>query len=388
MINRLMKSVRGLWGIWLVGVAAVITGLFPSPSNALEWSGYFSAHYENEIFEDKQRANGSFDAFALALIPRVDITPKLDLYSQIVFEHGGYFEFGTSCASTVTPPSGLSPADGGPCSRSTDQRSSGELTLSDVYITYTFNDMLKIRAGKFATPFGLWNTLMYAAPTHVTVRQPGRESLYSRSGNPTVNSNLFGRYSQGVWLLGEFAPISYDLYLANGRTRDQDHKDDNESKAVGGRLGGTMNLGPSKLKLLYSRYQDRLRDTYDSAANPFVDQSTNAVSVELSLGEFGLTSEYAMSKRGDVKKNGYYAVLQYTLLEKWTPFIQYESFEPNKDKDGDKLSTASVGTVFHIVPWRTMVKLQADQVNREDSPAPAAEREDSRKYWLAFATAF
>lgn len=378
MIDRLMKSVRGVWGILLVGLAGTAIGLFPSTSNALDWSGYFSAHYENEVFEDKQRANGSFDAFALALIPRVDITPQLDLYAQIVFEHGGYFEFDTNCAG----------AGEGPCARSINQRSSGELTLNDVYITYTFNDMLKVRAGKFATPFGLWNTLQYAAPTHVTVRQPGRESLYSRGSNPPINANFFGRYSQGVWLLGEFAPLSYDLYVANGRTRDQDHKDDNENKAVGGRLRGTMDLGPSKIKLLYSRYQDRLRDTYSAATNPFVDQSTNAVSVEFSLGEFGLTSEYAMSKRGEIKKNGYYAVAQYTLFEKWTPFIQYESYEPNKDSDGDKLSTASVGTVFHIVPWRTMVKLQADQVDREDPPAPAAEREDSRKYWVGFATAF
>lgn len=351
-------------------------GPAPSMASSLEWSGYFSVHYEKEVFEDEGHLPGSFDAFSLALIPRVDITPRLNLYAQIVFEHGGYFEFNHSCRPNP---------DGADCAQTNNARNSGELTLNDVYVGYEFGERAKVRAGKFATPFGFWNTLMYAAPTHVTLRQPGRESLYARTSKRTENSVLFGRYGMGVWLLGQWAPLSYDLYVVNGRTRLDDHKDDSENKAVGGRLGTILPLGPSHLSLLYSRYQDRVAQDYPEAG-PFVRQATNAVSAELKWDEFVLISEGAMSKRGDVKMNGYYAIAHYTLLERWTPFIQYERFEPNKEVKGDRLTTVSVGTVFHVVPWQSMVKIQADQIDREDPPG--SKREDSRKYWVGFATAF
>lgn len=327
----------------------------------LSWHGYFSWNFEEET---RRGANPSFDAFALALIPKFTLSDKIDIYSQIIFEHAPFYEISVS----------------GTGGRTLDTRSSGELTLNDTYLTYNFDERLKFRAGKFATPFGLWNTLMYASPTYVTIKQPGRDTFYSRGSSTATDGNIYARYGMGAWFLGNYDIFSYDLYVINGRTLLSQHKDDTRDKGVGVRLGAELNPMSSKLKLFYSYYQDKFRA---QAAEKFAKQFTHALSSEFSLGKFKLFSEFADSKRDGIPVNEFYALAQYNLSERLIPFAQYQYDEPNREASRNIVRYYSGGLAFQILPWRTILKIQADRVNNQNPLS-----QDYNRYLLGISAAF
>lgn len=335
------------------------TGLAP----ALKWKGYFSWNYEDQT---KGSANPTFDAFALALIPTVSLNEKVDIYSQLIYEHAPFYDIKIGSTGTTT--------------RELDARSSGETTINDMYLTYTAKDWLKLRAGKFATPFGFWNTLMYAAPTYPTVKQPGRDTFYARGSTTDTDANLFARYAMGAWLLGSYENFSYDLYLTNGRTKLAQHVDDNRDKGFGLRLANEFTLGSSKLKLLYSYYQDKLRSDVTQA---FFNQQTNAFGAEFSAGDLKLTGEYALSKRRGIFMDAAYLLAQYQLGERFIPYAQYQWNEPDRKTGEDGTHYFSLGLAYQVIPWRTLLKFQIDNVQDENDT-----KEDNTRYLLGLAAAF
>lgn len=330
---------------------------------ALKWKGYFTWNYEDET---KGSANPSFDAFALALIPTVTLNEKVDIYSQIIYEHAPFYDI--SVASTGT------------ASRTLDGRSSGETTINDMYLTYKAQDWLKLRAGKFAAPFGIWNTLQYAGPTYPTIKQPGRDTFYSRGSSTDTDANFFARYAMGAWLLGSYESLSYDLYVTNGRTKLAQHKDDNRDKGLGLRLANEFSLGSAKLKALYSYYQDKLRSDVTQA---FFNQQTNAFGLEFSAGDLKLTGEYALSKRQGLFKDAAYLLAQYSIGEKFIPYAQYQWDEPNRKNGEDGTHYFSLGLAYQLIPWRTVLKFQIDNVQ----PEKDSDEENSR-YLIGLAAAF
>lgn len=357
------------------GLAAVIFCLcnfmaipaYAQDLQKLSWHGYFSWNYENDT-KASPNPNSAFDAAALALIPRFILSDEIDIYSQIVFEHAPFHDVSGS--------------------RRFDERSSGEIVLHDIYLTYALSDYMKIRMGKFATPFGFWNALQYAAPAYVTIKQPGRDSFYNRGKTPDTDSNLYGRYSQGAWLLGEKGRFSYDLYASNGKTSSRPHLDDSEHKAFGGRLGFGIPVGSINVKIIYSRYEDSFKiqsvnsTTFEvSTSANFVNQNTNAVSVECTGENIGITSEIAYSKRDTVRINAFYAMAKYNLGEKWIPFLQYQQYEPDKDIADDKTDCYSYGCAYQVLSLQTLLKLEADYLKTE-------KQEGYYRYILGLAAAF
>lgn len=343
----------------------------------LSWHGYFGWNYIDES-KDGPNPNSTFDPFVLALIPKFTINDKVEIYSQIVFEHAPYY------AITAL--------------RTLDSRSSGQINFNDAYLTYTVNNWLKLRAGKFATPFGIWNTMQFAVPTFPTLDQPGRYSLYTRGSKTDNDANLFGRYSQGAWLLGENGQFTYDLYIANGkavsplhivRTEDTKcidchdersahmvevggaYKDDNETKALGGRIGYDFPFGPANLKMIYSRYQDKFKlqsINYDylkpelvSSENS-VKQFTNAFSAEFNAYDLGITSEAAYSNKNGRNMNAFYVMARYNISESWIPFLQYQLWDPDKDLPEYKTKHYCYGFAYQIIPWQTLLKIETDYV--------------------------
>ena len=333
----------------------------------LSWHGYFAANYEDDT---NAAANPAFDAFALALIPKFTLSDKIEVYSQLVFEHAPFHDINSS--------------------RDTDVRSAGEIVLNDTYLTYAVTDWLKFRGGKFATPFGFWNTLQYAAPTYITIKQPGRDSLYQRGSTPDTDANLYGRYTQGVWLLGEYDKFTYDFYVGNGKSSVRPHLDDNVDKAFGGRLGVNLNISESTLKLMYSRYQDRFKVatiTVNTSHTPVISpaytkQYTDALSAELNYHDLGIMSEFAAGTRGGTNINAFYIMAKYNLGEKWIPFVQYQLYEPNVKVSEDRINYYTLGTAYQILPWQTMLKLQVDYVKPESLNGTSLTRQTADYYRL------
>ncbi|MDD5773913.1 MAG: hypothetical protein PHX78_10660 [bacterium] len=343
----------------------------------LTWHGYFGWNYISET-KHGPNPNSTFDPFVLALIPKFTLSDKIDVYSQIVFEHAPYY------AITAL--------------RTLDSRSSGQININDAYITFTAKEWFKIRAGKFATPFGLWNTMQFAVPTYPTLDQPGRYSLYTRGSNTDSDANLFQRYSQGAWILGEKGQFTYDLYVANGKAVSPAHivrneatqcsnchdernaqlvevggayKDDNESKALGCRIGYDLPLGQTNLKMMYSHNHDKYKlqsINYDYilpslvSSENFIKQYTNAFSAEYNAYDLGITSELANSDKNGVNMRAFYVMTKYNVGENWIPFLQYQIWAPDKSAPEFKTRYYTYGFAYQILPWQTLLKIETDYV--------------------------
>ncbi|MEK6599090.1 MAG: hypothetical protein AABY52_01960 [Deltaproteobacteria bacterium] len=316
--------------LWAVAMAAT------AHSAEWRWNGYFGANYEDST---KANANGSFDTFVLSVITNVKIDENLRLLAQVDWEHAPYFEVASD--------------------KTLVKRSSGELTLSNAYGEYTVADYLKIKAGKFFTPVGLQNLIFYALPTYPYLKIP-RESVYRKGSTAQTDATFFQRYAQGVWLAGDIpvALLSYDVYVSNGKS-DTDHADDNTTKGVGGRLQVNLTLGEVMVKPTASYYNDKYIET-----SRIKEQGTIIPGIDVTAGDMVVRGEYANSAikndsaAGTKKFSAYYAEAYYTIAEKYTPYLRYEWWEPNKDVVDDEETETTVGVSYHIIPWVAQVKAQ------------------------------
>lgn len=334
---------------------SLLLGLLIGVSNSLsagdlKWNGYF-----NWTFSDDSRpsSNSSFDAFALSMITQADINDRASLYSQLVYEHAMFLEVAVDNA-------------GG---RSLDKRSTGEFTVNDVYLKYDVADALDIRFGKFATPFGLWNTAQYADSTFLTARLPGRDTFYSRGAEPRLDCHLFSRYAVGVWARGRWKNLEGDLYVSNGRTQLSQHVDDNNNKGVGARITAGLKVpGFEKLNLVYSGYRDTT--STDTVSTDVQDNRTHAFSLDLQRGPWIFIGEFAKGLRPPLRLDAGYVLIGYSHRDRVVPFVRHEMLEPNRDAGGDRTRVTGGGVRFNLNPddfYGVNFKLQLDRVASENT---------------------
>lgn len=322
--------------LWAVVMAAT------AHSAEWRWNGYFGANYEDST--NAVTDNGAFDTFVLTMISNVKIDEKLRLVGQIDWEHAPYFEVQGS----------------DPSNRTLVNRSSGEVTLSNAYGEYKVADYLKIRAGKFFAPIGIYNLLFYALPTYPFMKIP-RASVYLKGSTSQTDATFFQRYAQGVWLAGDIpaALLSYDVYVSNGKNSTADHKDDNAAKGVGGKLQLNASIGDISIKPLVSYYTDKYIES-----SRVKEQNTILPGIDITAGDLVVRGEYAVSgikndsATGTKKLSAYYAEAYYTILEKYTPYARYEVSDPNTDVADNKEMETTVGVSYHIIPWVAQVKAQ------------------------------
>jgi hypothetical protein len=102
----------------------------------------------------------------------------------------------------------------------------GGLFLERVYSEYEFSKAIKLQAGLFLNPFGIWN-LDHGSPTLISLMLP---TFISAQMVPT---RLLGVHAYGSQFVGN-AELGYALHVSNGRTpTDYDFTED---KALGGRV--------------------------------------------------------------------------------------------------------------------------------------------------------
>lgn len=316
----------------------------------VKWNGYFAWSFTDD---SRPSSNSSFDAFALSLIPQMEINDRASLYSQLVYEHAMFLEVAVDSA-------------GG---RTLDNRSSGEFTVNDAYLKIDLADNLDVRFGKFATPFGLWNTAQYADPTYLTARLPGRDTFYSRGTEPRLDTHLFSRYAMGVWARGHWKFIDGDLYVSNGRTKTSQHTDDNNNKGVGARItAGLKAPGFQKLNIAYSGYSDTT--STDTVSTDFQDNRTHALSVDAQAGPWILLGEYGNSARGSKRLEAAYVLAGYSIKDRWIPFVRHEIFEPNRRAGMDRTYVTGGGVRFNVSPedfYGVNFKIQVDRLSSENT---------------------
>ena len=102
----------------------------------------------------------------------------------------------------------------------------GGLFIERAYSEYEFSKAIKVQAGLFLNPFGIWN-LDHGSPTLISLMLP---TFISAQMVPT---RLLGVHLTGSQFIGN-AQIGYAAHISNGRTPTD--FDFTEDKALGGRV--------------------------------------------------------------------------------------------------------------------------------------------------------
>ncbi|MDO8757622.1 MAG: hypothetical protein Q7J64_06410 [Elusimicrobiota bacterium] len=346
--------------------------LTPCAASAAEWSwsGYFGANYE--AFRNSKTS--SFDAYILSLGTLVRIDPKIQVRAVMDYEHGPFYDVSSSNGT-----------------KSLDARSGGEIALSTVYGEYEAHELLKLRAGKFLAPIGIYNQLLYAVPTYPTLKIPS-VAVYGRSSTPAQDATFFQRYAQGLWASGRSswgdARLSYDLFVSNGRAA-RAHSDENNHKSVGGRIKGTLPL-PVKVSPLVSFYTDRYdARTAGTTTEIYKSQVSVLPGLEIEAGNFVFKSECAYSEianRGGSKDKvmaSAYGEVAYTIKDRVTPYARYEFSEPDRKTHNDRQREGTLGVAYHLKLWEALVKAEVRRREFENPGTP-----DFNAYGMGVALAF
>jgi hypothetical protein len=181
--------------------------------------------------------------------------------------------------------------EGGPDIEATGAgaQGNGAISAEVAWAEYRFRDALSLRGGKFLLP-QYWN-LNHYAPVVLSTTRP----LMVRQVFPV---STVGLMAHGDVFPGAFG-ASYSAYYANGQTPDA--TDDNENKAVGGRvtahLGG-LSRALSRLDVSASGHSERLQ-----ALGGTVDILGG--DLQLDAGRFQILAEYATAT-GNPTLEGFY----------------------------------------------------------------------------------
>lgn len=103
----------------------------------------------------------------------------------------------------------------------------GSINLERIWVDLLFSEYLKLRVGKFVTPYGIWN-VDHGSPAILTIRQPYQVGLYRMF--PRSQIGLMG---YGTTFLGN-TDLTYRAYVSTGR--EQLHLEELTDLAVGANL--------------------------------------------------------------------------------------------------------------------------------------------------------
>ena len=243
-------------------------------------SGYYDFEYFND---DRKDSPGEFRQHHLS----VHLTKEWDrwrMFSEFEFEYGTKFEGG-----------------GG-----TDlEEARGEFKLEQAWGEYVHSDALTLRRGLILTP-GYWNVNHYpnvvlSTRRPLMVRKVFREAFVGIMG-----------YGSKYW--DDFG-VTYYGYVGNGESDFFTKHDDNEGKAVGGKLSFHL---PTRGKLDmfdlgFSVYQESPSDEDRNL--------TWGLEAQLRKGPWEVLTEFAM-RDAEEDRTGFYLQPSYRFDEQWAMFYR------------------------------------------------------------------
>lgn len=251
----------------------------------------------------------SFDQHHLNFIAIYTINDHYRVFSEIEYEHGPFLG---------------------------ESESSGKIYMEKGYLEYKHSDALRVRIGKYPSPFGIYNERHDATPTFVTTKLP--HSIYGKHVLATgAVGQWFAKFATGIQVVGDLYAYGwetrYHFYISNGRGRDPGGADDNSNKGLGGRLVISPPL--ADLRVGTSYYTDK-----HGLAN-HTEQRSLGFDVEFDRWNLHLESEVLINRSekvdttgqptGDFRKAlGYYVMAAYTFGDKVTPFVRYEYSDHNR----------------------------------------------------------
>ncbi len=255
-----------------------------------------------------------------------------------------------------------------------DGLAQGKFYIQRAYLEYQQSDALRLRAGKFLTPFGLWNVVVDATAIRTGVFLP--TSLHGTKPTPGGAQRGYAKYSTGFWLSGNPSfgnlQIEYDAYIANGRGQDAHELDRDGFKGYGGRFS----IAPiPEIKVGSSFYSDNIGGNALNA-----QYVSGAFELTAKAGGFEFFSELLLAnsqKIDAVKKEpiggqfqrymGYYGWLNYNIGETGlTPYAIFNSYDPNVETDNDAITDITIGLQYSLTP-NILAKVQMQFVTPQNS---------------------
>ncbi len=245
-------------------------------------SGYYDFMYHND---DREDSPSRFHHHRLSL----HVTKEWDrwrLFSEVEFEHGTTFE-----------------GDGG----EELEEARGEIKLEQSWTEYVHSDALTLRGGLILTP-GYWNVNHYpnvvlSSEHPLMVRKVFRESFLGLMAYGTKYWDDFG--------------VTYCGYVGNGQSVFFTRHDDNEGKAVGGKVSFHL---PTRGKF----------DTLDLGLSMYHESPPNedrvftwGLEAQVRKGPWEVLSEFA-GKDAEEDRAGFYLQPSYRFDEKWATFYRYD----------------------------------------------------------------
>ncbi len=324
-------------------VTAIVMSGFAATSLAIDLdkitvNGYTTLEWEQQLEKKGEGGgdpNGSFDSKSFDLVFNFQVSDKIRAACDIIFEHG-----------------------------SATEDSRGNVAIEYGFVEYSFSDLFKVRAGKFLTPFGIFNEIHTAKPAFLTVHEASslnQTKRIVRNGLP-----FYPRYGAGLQFQGDGSVGNgrwdYNVLIANG---EQDPKnplsdnpfesDDNSSKSVTARV----RWEPSdQFRVGASYYHDKF-----STNNPTYD-SVESVGVEFEYenGAFVVWSEAAFGSLKRISgitqsQLGWYIQPSWHFENGFTPYLRFEKFDPNRTITDDHGYDTILGVNYEASRW-FQVKLE------------------------------
>ncbi|MFQ5452793.1 MAG: porin [Candidatus Zixiibacteriota bacterium] len=294
----------------------------------LTWYGYFDM--ETEVSnKDAAGKIWTFDQHHFNIISIYQLDDRFRIYNEIEWEYG-------------------------PSLKADEIREN--IYLANAFLEYKHTDALRIRVGKFVSPFGIYNERHDATPTFIPTKLP--HSVYGEHElSSTIKGRYFSKFSTGIQLRGSFYPgnweLRYQLYLSNGRGVKPSEQDDNANKGIGGRL--LISPPNGNLRLGTSYYADKNGNVNNAL------QRALGFDLEFDYSHIHFESEVILSKiekldmtgnpNGIFEKGyGFYVLTAYTFFDKLTPFARYEFHDHDIKADNINENIIMVGINYSLSP--------------------------------------
>jgi hypothetical protein len=256
------------------------------------------------------------------------------------------------------------------------------LDMERLQLGYTISDSVTLWAGRFHTPFGLWNTSFHhGANLQTSIYRPRFIDFEDKGG--IVPAHSVGLWASGKTKVGSDT-LTYDAYLANGpkitdRILDFNaYTDSSANKMVGGNLGYKPTGPLSGLVLGLHGFGS----TVDTTSGATVLSSTK---VRMMGGYFGYDADdwetigeyYNFSNKpvtggSSTSSNAWFVQVGKTF-DAWTPFVRAERVSLSagdnyfaSQESGRSYHRAAVGARYALDP-KSSVKLELSRTSEKAS---------------------
>lgn len=307
----------------------------------------------------------------------------------------------------------------------------GQVELLEAWFEYRVNAWLYVRGGQFLAPFGYFNPRKFQSPIFNSVVLPVmyEEEFLRRASAGTIipplqNLQIWGKWLAKNWTLG------YHVYAGNGSNTDSNNLDINENKALGVRLWveptihnltvgvsyyrekGNFSIRPHldmKAMMQHAQAEERTIDQVLPILPQVEEQElrrTLGIDVRFLWQNLEMRGEFVRSfisdlslmdattisdttasytfDPSDFNKTFYYVNINYTFLDKWTPYFELNVFEdPRHFVFRNRLIRSTLGVAFRPHP---QVALKAEyhlHAFGERYNKPPMDFKSFPMYWLA-----